>query len=125
MKRITLLISILCAALSVTDAAPSPTRRPTPPPKWTTGRIKGVVLDANDARVVGASLTIEGSPQASFKRRLKTGEAGEFELELPAGVYDIAVEAAGFRHFTGWELKVKPRETEMINIHLEVGPIVD
>ena len=89
-----------------------------------TGRILGVVLDRNDARVAGATVIIEGGPKLDFKRELKSGEAGEFEIKLPPGVYRITVEANGFHRFEGPELKVQARATEMINIHLKEGRYV-
>ncbi len=78
----------------------------------------GVLLDANDARVVNATVKIDGG---KIKRKVKSGQEGEFEIWLPAGNYQITVEANGFRRFVYSPLKVKPDETEMINIHLKVA----
>ena len=85
------------------------------------GKIKGLILDPNDARIPFATITIESSPKVGFRKKLKPGEAGEFEIELPAGIYYITVEATSFCKFEGWELKVVPRVTEMVNIHMEVA----
>jgi hypothetical protein len=82
------------------------------------GRIMGVVVDRYDARVANAQVIIE---QGKFKREIKSGEAGEFKIELPAGVYQIEVYAPRFLRFYGESLKVKSNVTEMINIHLIVG----
>jgi len=87
-----------------------------------TGKIQGVVLDANDARIVGATITIEND---QFRRELKSGEEGDFEVAIPAGVYQIKAEAHGFRRFELSPLKVKPNVSEMINIHMEVMVISD
>ena len=86
------------------------------------GKIQGVVLDANDARIVGAIITIENG---RFRRELKSGEEGDFEVALPAGVYQIKAEARGFRNFELSPLTVKANVSELIHIHMEVGPISD
>ncbi len=84
------------------------------------GKIQGVVLDASDARIVGAIITIENS---QFRRELKSGEEGDFQVALPAGVYQIKAEASGFRRFELSPFKVKAHVSELINIHLDVEPI--
>jgi hypothetical protein len=120
MKRQRLLT--ICAGLILLSMAVShPTYSWQAAPRQPLGKIKGLVLDRNDARVVGATITIESSPKIGFKRQLLSGEAGDFEIKVPAGVYYLTVTANGFRRFEGWELKVTPRVTEMINIHLEVA----
>ena len=86
----------------------------------TNGKIQGVLLDINDARIVRAKIIIE---DARHKHELKSGEEGDFEIQLPAGSYRIRVEANGFRKFEVSPFKVKANVTEMINIHMEVGVI--
>jgi hypothetical protein len=112
----------ICACLILSSAALS---NPTYPwqssVKQPMGKIKGLILDRNGARVVDATIIIESSPKLGFKRQLTSGEAGDFEIKVPAGIYYITVEANGFRRFEGWELKVNPKIMEMINIHLEVA----
>ncbi len=81
------------------------------------GWVSGVVLDVNDARVTKAKVTIKAR---NFSREVLTGEAGQFDVDLPAGEYYFTVEANGFCRFEGESLKIKSGATEMINIHLEV-----
>jgi hypothetical protein len=102
-----ILVAIVCAGQ----------QRTVSPSQKSTGKIQGVLLDVNDARIVSATVIIEN---AQFKRELKSGEEGDFEIELPAGVYQIKVEANGFRRFELSPFKVKANVTEMINIHMEV-----
>src|SRR6266498_4550974 len=87
--------------------------------KNATGKIKGTILDANDARVVNAVVRIYGG---ETKRGLKSNSEGQFEISLPAGYYESTVEANSFRRFVYSSLKVQPGQTEMINIHLDVAP---
>src|SRR5260370_40782030 len=80
------------------------------------GRIKGAILDINHARVVNAIVRVNGG---EIKRSLRSNDEGQFEISLPAGSYQVTVEANGFRRFVYSSLRVKPDQTEMINIHLE------
>lgn len=87
--------------------------------KGGTGKIKGAILDVNYARVVNAIVRVNGG---EIRRSLRSNGDGQFEISLPAGSYEVTVEANGFRRFVYSSLKVQPDETEMINIHLEVAP---
>jgi len=49
-----------------------------------TGKVAGVILDANDARIVKASITMWNGETT---RKTKSGDQGEFEVSLPAGSY--------------------------------------
>ena len=90
--------------------------------KSSTGRIMGTLLDSNDARVVRGKIKVEG---AGFKWEGESDEAGDFTADVPAGRYRIYVRANGFRSFESPFLTVKSDVTEMMNIHLEVQPIID
>jgi hypothetical protein len=93
-----------------------------PSPESSTGRIMGTLLDVNDARVNGANIKVEGP---RFKWEGESDEAGDFTADMPPGTYRIYVRAKGFRSFESVFLTVKSDVTEMVNIHLEVLPIID
>ncbi len=80
------------------------------------GKIKGQVIDINKARVVNALVIVEG---VETHRRLVTDENGEFEILLPRGLYEIAVDANGFRRFISAETEVKAGKTRTIEIQLK------
>jgi uncharacterized membrane protein len=82
-------------------------------------RIAGVVLDRNDSRIAGAVITIK-NPE--FVRHLRSDYEGRFELELPAGSYEIRVEKPGFKTFNLPSVRADAGITAQINIHLEVQP---
>ena len=92
------------------------------PKQAVTGKIQGVLLDINDARIVAATVIVEN---AYFKRELKSGDEDDFEVQVPAGTYQIRVQANGFRKFELSPFKVRANTTEMINIHLDVAVISD
>ncbi|HEX6622854.1 MAG TPA: carboxypeptidase-like regulatory domain-containing protein [Pyrinomonadaceae bacterium] len=99
-------------------AAAQTERKTSAPERGNVGKIKGVVLDKNDARVAGARV---GISNAKSRRAVASNEEGEFEVELPAGVYRVRVKANGFRAFVLWPFEVKPGVTETIDVHLEVA----
>jgi hypothetical protein len=88
--------------------------------KQESGKVVGVVLDPNDARVKGAAITFRYG-QSVWEA--VSGEAGEFEIGLPVQTYQyhFTVQANGFCTFEGELVRVKTNRTEMINIHLEVS----
>ena len=59
------------------------------------GKIKGVIVDQNDAVILPAKITISGKGR---KWVLAPNTAdGRFEAELPVGTYDIKIEDYQFR----------------------------
>ena len=115
----------LIASLIIVGAASSPvTSRPASPAQRPTGKVVGVILDPNGARVPEATVRVKGGGRT---REVTSDEQGQFELSLPAGRYRITVEAMGFRRFVSPPLEVKSDASEMINIHLKVavprGPV--
>lgn len=77
------------------------------------------MLDRNEARIVGAVITIKN---ADFTRRVRSDDEGRFELELPAGSYEIRVEQPGFKTFRLASLRVDADATARVDVHLEVKP---
>ncbi len=88
-----------------------------------TGRVTGSVVDPSGAAIPGARVDVMlgGSGTAIF--RTNTTSDGLFTIiGVPAGEYDIVVEAAGFRKRTEREIAVKPaQETAMNALRLEVA----
>jgi hypothetical protein len=101
--RIILLVVVACASLSFAQQA---------------GRITGIVVDPNDARVVGATIKIEN---ADFKQTKRSDTEGKFELKAPAGIYNLTVEQSGFKRFRLRDVRVGTETRELGNIRLEVA----
>ena len=82
-------------------------------------RVVGIVMDVNDARVVGAAVTFESN---GTKVSVQTDGAGEFEVTLPMSprLYSYTVDATGFCKFYGELRGARPGQTDALNIHLEV-----
>ncbi|HKN82358.1 MAG TPA: carboxypeptidase-like regulatory domain-containing protein [Pyrinomonadaceae bacterium] len=79
--------------------------------------ISGVVLDANDARIAGATVKIKNS---KVSRLLKTDYEGSFRVDLPSGEYKISAEQEGFRRFEFSPFRAKASVCELVNIHMEI-----
>jgi hypothetical protein len=124
MKQVRIVITIVLA-LVFTLPLRAASYPPQSPGKQPAGKIMGVLLDVNYARVSRAEIRIESAKRGMFSWKGESDEAGEFTAELPAGTYQIYVRANGFRRFESAFFKVRPEVTEMIDINLEVGAIID
>ena len=86
-----------------------------------TGNIRGVVVDATDAVIPRAKVTLTHSG-TGLQRIVATNESGDFNAPfMPLGDYQIAAEVAGFskKVLTGINLQVD--QTATIRIVLEPG----
>ena len=79
--------------------------------------ISGILLDRNDARIAGAVIKIENG---DFRRRLRSDDEGMFELELPAGSYEIRVEQPGFKTLKLSSVRVNEGVIERLHLYMEV-----
>jgi len=85
------------------------------------GAIGGYVADGTGARITSASITIT-SKGTGLKRTVVTSGEGEFSaVMLMPGVYEIAVEAPGFKHLAR-EATVEAGSTATVNLSMQVGP---
>src|SRR5215471_21668695 len=63
-----------------------------------TGSIVGKVKDANGAAVKGATVTVIDRAKKVAVRTIQTDEDGQYSArDLPVTVYDVTVEATGFK----------------------------
>lgn len=106
-KRVAILLMILFAVVSVSSSAISRQEK---------GKVKGIVTDANGARVELAVLTFENGNE---KFQAKTNEAGEYEIELPIRIYQVKVTALAFCP-TQVKVEVKPSAPTHMDFALKV-----
>lgn len=88
----------------------------------TTGQVRGTVVDVNDARVAGATITVEGE---GATRAVTTAEDGTYRIELPTGIYRIRVNSRGFCPARRAPFRVQPSTDVMLNFILTACPIVN
>ena len=87
------------------------------------GTIKGVVSDASEAAVPGATVTITNT-KTSVARQVTTNESGIYQVgSLIPGSYTIKVEKAGFQVSQVPEFELRVDQVAAINIPMKVGEV--
>jgi len=91
-----------------------------------TGTIVGTVTDASAAGVPGATVTVFNVGQNHNERVVSTDTAGNYTAALlPVGVYNVSVEAKGFKKVTREEISLHVNDKLTINVPLEVGQVTE
>jgi hypothetical protein len=89
------------------------------------GSIVGTVTDQAAAVVPKASVTVKNA-SIGLSRQVSADEAGYYSISnLPEGIYDLAVTAAGFKTLSQKNVNVLINNTTRANARLEVGSITD
>lgn len=85
-----------------------------------TGRVTGIVEDATEAIIPGATVTVENT-QTSAKQTAVTDSAGNFNFSaLPRGLYKVTATMNGFQTMTqSFELQVS--QTQTVTFRLSAG----
>src|SRR5690349_11299739 len=87
------------------------------------GKITGRVVDANGSPVSGASVTVTDVSRAAATT-LTTNADGLFDAPyLRPGLYQVLVEASGFKKTLRDKVEVAINETSTLAITLDVGTI--
>ena len=91
-----------------------------------TGSIVGSVKDSNGAAVKGATVTITDVTKKEVARTVTTDDDGGYTArDLHVGVYDVAVEATGFKKHIASKVQVDVGAPRTLNIALEVGSVAE
>ncbi len=91
-----------------------------------TGKITGVVADPSGATIAGAAVTVKNI-ETNVAQRTTTDSSGNYQaLQLPIGLYRIAVNATGFQQ-TIIESKtaLQINETLRVDVVLQLGKLTD
>ena len=88
--------------------------------------LKGVVTDINGALITKAVLTVTGEHREYKAITSDTNEnAGEYNLELPAGVYDIRIDSiAGFTTTRHSRIRVDANSINVLNFKMYLKYVV-
>jgi hypothetical protein len=88
-----------------------------------TATISGSVRDPSSAVVAGASITAVNTA-TGFKRETVSNALGEFNPPgLVPGVYDVSVQAQGFKRFQSTGMSLQVDQNAHLDITLEVGRV--
>ena len=80
-------------------------------------KVKVVLLDPNEALVFQSTMTFESE---GLKFVALPNQDGEFQVQLPFGVYRLSVESKGFKRYEVQAFEVKQSGTEDLTIRLDV-----
>jgi len=106
-------ILIIVCGVAVALAQQTPLTRPA------TGMLKGVVVDWQYARILGSCVIVKNK---SVEKKVIVDGEGAFEVELPAGTYEVTAQSPHFRRFRRNKLQIQSNTTTTLNIMLEVAP---
>src|SRR5262249_53324044 len=91
----------------------------------TTGSIFGTVTDQRGAVVGGANVTVT-NPGTRLNRTVTTDGNGSYIFPvLPVGVYDMTVEAQGFKPYEQRGLELQVAANLRVDFKLDVGQITE
>jgi hypothetical protein len=90
--------------------------------QMTTGSISGTLVDASDAVVPGAEVSLV-SERTGATRKAVSGAGGDFLFSaIEPGIYTVSVEMRGFKNFTLTSIALSASQRLSVgNIKLEVG----
>ncbi len=91
-----------------------------------TGSIVGTVKDANGAAVPGATVTVTDPQKKEVIRTVTTNDDGAYSArDLHVGMYEVSVEAPGFKRNITSKVQVDLGTPRNLNINLEVGSVAE
>ena len=79
--------------------------------------INGVVVDWQDARIVNASVVIEGN---NFRSATASNQIGEFRMVLPVGTYKLTVSHPTFKTYVIKKLRILESNNAVLKITMKV-----
>src|SRR5262245_180159 len=114
-KKITwLMSSLLCLTLLTVVSAQSDR-----------GAITGTVSDPNGALIPNATI-IATSSGSQTEYKTQSTETGNYTLaSMPAGIYSLRVEAAGFRVYVRSGITVQVAQTARVDVTMQIGGASD
>src|SRR5437762_3422353 len=88
-----------------------------------TATVVGAVADSTGSVVPGAAVTITNVETSVVSKGVTSSEGSYYVAFLAAGVYDLTVEAAGFKKYVQSGLVLRAGETPRVDLQLEVGAV--
>ncbi len=85
------------------------------------GTITGTVADPAAAVVPGAKVVATNTANGALSQTVTTGTGNYTLTALPAGIYEVSVEASGFKKATQPRVQVQVAQTARVDFALQVG----
>jgi hypothetical protein len=89
------------------------------------GAITGTVQDPGQARVPNAAVLVTNTQTGAEFKTVTTDTGNYSVLSLPAGVYNVSVEAPGFKKELHANIEVQVASTSRVDFSLQVGTTSD
>ena len=87
------------------------------------GTLTGTVQDPGNAMIPNATVVAKNTETGSAFQTVSTSTGNFTITALPAGMYDLTVEAAGFRRYLGRGTQIQVAQTIRVDVVLEVGAV--
>lgn len=104
-----------CALAALLACGPHAAAQPEPERHY--GRVQGKVLNRRGEVVAGAVISVEGA--GGVVRDIGYTEEGEYNLDLPPGVYHVTVSSVGYYPLRRQRVRFRAGRTVTINFTLE------
>ena len=89
------------------------------------GTLVGTVSDPQQASITGASVSVKNAA-TGYQQESKTDDRGAYEFRnMPPGVYEIRITAAGFTSFDAKDISVAANNVVRVDADLRVGNITE
>ncbi len=85
------------------------------------GTLTGTVKDSSDAGIPGAKLELRNTETGALSQAQTTATGNYTFASLPVGIYDLTVEADGFKKSTQKQLAIQLDQTLRLDPKLEIG----
>jgi hypothetical protein len=85
------------------------------------GTLTGTVSDPQGLVLPAANVRLQNSQTAALYETVSTATGNYSVVQLPAGTYDLSVQAAGFKSYSRQGLTIQVAQTTRVDVILEIG----
>jgi len=90
-----------------------------------TAEIRGRVLDAQDAPVPGATITITNQATGVIRQTVSNEDGSYFITAISPGSYELAAELTGFTKYSRRDVRLDLGRTTTLDVQLRVGALTE
>jgi hypothetical protein len=90
-----------------------------------TAELRGRVLDAQDAPVPGATITITNQATGVIRQTVSNADGTYFITAISPGSYELAAELSGFTKYTRRDVRLDLGRTTTLDVELRVGNLTE
>jgi hypothetical protein len=90
-----------------------------------TAELRGRVIDAQDAPIPGATITITNQATGVIRQTVSTTDGSYFITAISPGLYELATELAGFTKYNRRDVRLDLGRTTTVDVQLSVGAITE